>query len=372
MKEFFNITKKDALLVLENASRVVGRTNNFYKVIRIKHDINEAIFTATNGMTSITRSFNLAHWGGSFDALFPLKELMVAIKATKQKDYISIGVIDGAPAVRVNSVESVLPAPGYVACDDLKQVKYFPQEDSIETILHSNDLNKLISSTSFAVNPNEPRKNLRGVYLEFKDASQPGHSLTLVSTDGKRLCRKTYSAEIFMSGLDYPTNVLIPIDFLNNLAKIMPDGLVTILVTTKEIKACSMNKLTVLCSALLQEEYVPYEQVIPPDRKYLVTFDANHLLETFGKFKPTTKYKHDALAISIKEGKALFTAGDLKLEVACPGDHGDHEIKLNIFYLLDVIKGCELKELKISFDDDSRSVTILGKDYICVIMQITR
>ena len=251
---------------------------------------------------------------------------------------------------------------------------------SFETInrFDAVSLSSLISKTYFSMGTDTTRPNICSMLLEFEDTN-----VKSVTTDGHKmtvaLCGVEHNAEENKS-------ILVPSRCVQELKKLTGDstGNVEVCYCDNEILFELSEELNddgdeiffEIRSKIVEQEFPPYEKVIPKSFGKTVEFKKSDMIESAKRLLIIVSEKRVGVAkLSLKDNELCLDASGAahgsaaeSIEAICDSEEG-FEIGLNIQYLIDACSAStdDVLRLKLSggldpamLEDDS--------DYKCIIM----
>ncbi len=205
-------------------------------------------------------------------------------------------------------------------------------------------LGSLIQQTHYAMSSDDTRPHLAGAYLEGK-----GSLLRMVTTDGHRLSK----AELTLDGdHSIAVEMLIPAKGVNELRRLLDDARADAKAQkaetpTVEIAQAGGNAFfrhghAELSVKLSDEQFPPYDKVIPQQQTRQMTADRQTLMEALRRVSLITNDKSHGVHFHLKSSTLRVESqnpevgdGQEELEVQYDGD--DLTIGFNARYMLDAM-----------------------------------
>jgi len=235
----------------------------------------------------------------------------------------------------------------------------------------------LISRTQYSMSTDDTRPHLAGALFEGS-----GSALRMVTTDGHRLCKG--EAQVEGDGLSF--SMLVPAKGIGELRRLIEDakashegdGPVTIEVATTGGNAFFRRGDVQLSVKLADEQFPPYEKVIPKSAERHVVIARSALHEALKRISLVASDKNGSVRLDVDAGTLRIVSenpevgeGSEELDVDYAG--GPLVIGFNAKYLLDVLGSLTANEvaLDLSGELDPGVVRPVGDtrlDFVGVIM----
>lgn len=237
------------------------------------------------------------------------------------------------------------------------------------------ELQQLISSTSFAVSTEESRPILNGVYWDLKP-----EEMTMVATNGHRLAKMAVKT-------DRPSDS----EALEGLI-VLPGALAQaqrLFEEAEELRvAKSGNHLGLrsvgsvdahVYTRLIEGKYPNYEQVLPRDNDKIATVERETLASAVRRMavvaanpphRVRLRFEADRLLLGVQTSDLGEGADEVPMDY-----EGDaEEIGFNARYLLEILRYMPSGDVRIAFKTPERAVTMVPVDdevdYLCLIMPL--
>lgn len=238
--------------------------------------------------------------------------------------------------------------------------------------VHSGDLQKLISHTSFAVSTEESRPILNGVLWELKS-----DRMAMVATNGHRLARMEIPVES-SSGL--PQDLIIPPKALEQVKRLFPAE-EELEIARGENHIGFRSPFTSVFTRLIEGPYPNYELVIPRDNDRVAVIDKAALVSALKRMSVVASDQTHRIRLSFNSGMLKFSVQtpDLgeaqdELPIRYAGDQLD--IGFNASYLLEILRYLPTDEVKLTFKAPERAATLEPEgwsdsaNYLCLVMPL--
>jgi DNA polymerase III subunit beta len=215
----------------------------------------------------------------------------------------------------------------------------------------------MIEQTSFSISSDETRPHLNGALFQGD-----GKNLRMVTTDGHRLSKVEFRVD--ESGF-YNFSMIIPNKAINEIKRMVEDedGTVSLgvkdgsvflrrmVAIEKENEEEKTTSELVLVSKLIEEEFPPYDQVIPKSNERSVIVSRQPLLDALRRVTVVSEEKTLGVRLELTEGSMEIDTnnpsvgqGSEQLDVAYDGEK--LEIGFNARYFIDVLNVLKDEEIK--------------------------
>lgn len=215
----------------------------------------------------------------------------------------------------------------------------FPQKpqliDARELLLANNMLERLFNKTVFACSTDELRPALTGVYCELGD-----QQIRTVATDGHRLSTITYRDEALPADAIRAIISTRAINFvLKNLAA---EGMTSLILSDKHALFSMDN--TKMFARLIDENYVDYNRVIPPEINFEMTIDTAQILSSVRRVSLFSNPINAQVVLNITPTELQLRAedadygGEAVERIPCTFSGESFVIGFNSRYLQDILR----------------------------------
>ncbi len=221
----------------------------------------------------------------------------------------------------------------------------FPELPQVED-LNSFSLNqelfrKMIRQTIFATSQDEARPILTGVLVEANNGE-----MSMVAIDGYRLALKKADIDISIN-----KRAVIPGKTLSELSRLMTgdsDDNVKISMTDRHI-LFEINAIKIV-SRLLEGEFIKYGQIIPKEKKTVITTNVYELTNAIERASLMAREgKNSSIRFSIKDDlmtiRSNVEIGSVREDLVIHLEGEDIEIGFNPRYMLDALKILESEDV---------------------------
>ena len=254
---------------------------------------------------------------------------------------------------------SSLPGADFPSVPELKSDRSF--------IVAQGTLKKMFSQVSFAMGNNDQRVVLNGTFVKIDD-----ESVTMVACDSFKLAKCRRTAELVNKNTNGNAHLeyafIVPAKTVNDLCRLLDDddeALTQIFVTRKHI-VFNIGELTFF-SRLLDGEYIDYERIIVKNHKITVIADKDEFYSALERAALITEEKiagnvRAHVKLDIKEDSlriyAMSVAGSTYDELTVEHSDEDILIAFNNRFLIDSIRSCSGKKIRLSLSTPLSSMNI--------------
>ncbi len=246
----------------------------------------------------------------------------------------------------------------------------FPEIPDLVTqkgfVVKENAFKKMLSKVAYAMGVNEPRPVLNGCFVRTDEGN-----INIVACDGFKLAVCSYGAELKKlegseRGVDY--SFIIPVKSVNELSKLLSDDEddeVTVYMSFKNmvIKFDDM----IFFTRLITGEYVDYNRIIIKNHKIEVKADKGRIIAALEKAALITEERiagnvrsHVRVEIvgDIMKVSAVSAAGSIYDEFPIEHEGDDLSIAFNNRFLIDSVRACRSKTVKMSMSSPLMSINV--------------
>ncbi|MGD8861389.1 MAG: DNA polymerase III subunit beta [Myxococcales bacterium] len=218
--------------------------------------------------------------------------------------------------------------------------------------LSADELGKLIALTHYSMSSDETRPHLAGALLEGD-----GKTVRMVTTDGHRLSKAEYKQE---DGAMLNFEMLVPNKGVMELKRMIDEARAdqgkgsgdkaTVEIAHSGANAFFRRQDMLLGVKLADEQFPPYEKVIPKNHERRVVVQRGMLLEALKRISLVANDKSGAVRVAVEPGHVRITSenpdvgeGSEELDVDYAGE--GVEIGFNARYLMDVLSSITEDEI---------------------------
>ena len=251
-----------------------------------------------------------------------------------------------------------LKAEEFPEIPDLKTEKGFVVKESA--------LKLMFSKVSYAMGINEPRPVLNGCFVRTEEGN-----INIVACDGFKLAVCSYGAELKKlegseRGVEY--SFIVPVKSVNELIKLLSDNEddeVTVYMSHKNMVVVFDD--LIFFTRLINGEYVDYNRIIIKNHKIEVKTEKSRIIAALEKASLITEERiagsvrsHVRIEVvgDIMKVSAVSTAGSIYDEFPIEHDGDDLSIAFNNRFLIDSIRACRSKTIKISMSSPLMSINV--------------
>lgn len=251
-----------------------------------------------------------------------------------------------------------LKAEEFPEIPDLKTEKGFLVKESA--------LKLMFSKVSYAMGVNEPRPVLNGCFVRTEEGN-----INIVACDGFKLAVCSYGAELKKlegseRGVEY--SFIVPVKSVNELIKLLSDNEddeVTVYMSHKNMVVVFDD--LIFFTRLINGEYVDYNRIIIKNHKIEVKTEKSRIIAALEKAALITEERivgsvrsHVRIEVvgDIMKVSAVSTAGSIYDEFPIEHDGDDLSIAFNNRFLIDSIRACRSKTIKISMSSPLMSINV--------------
>jgi len=304
-------------------------------------------------------------------ALVPAEQFH-AILRELQEDTISISAT--AEETRIAAPGSHFTILGNDP-NDFPTLPGFPESGALTVA--ADDLLALAERTLFATAKENTRYALNGVLWEVE-----GNSLTMVSTDGRRLSLARGKCK---DGPKEKTSAIVPSKAMQLIERCLTDvekvhGNVRVALSEKDIlleTPPSDSGRGIIYSRLVDGHFPKYEDVIPKDFDKKATLNAGAFMGAVRKAALLTNEESRGVMLKFSKEELVITSrtpemGEAEVHVPVAYEGEPLEISFNPVYLIDAVKVIDAPEFTFSFKGSSKPGVITeGRLFTHVVMPVS-
>jgi DNA polymerase III subunit beta len=244
--------------------------------------------------------------------------------------------------------------------------------------LTKDEIHKLSSKTVYAVSTDEFRPAMNGVLFQFR-----GNSITAVATDSFRLAKTVLRNEenIFPKELD----VLMPARAMEVLKKV-DNNLIMSFIESRGKRTHARFDIgeTVFINRLIDENFPPYESVIPLSFEFRILMNQSDMLSAVNRVSILTSEISHQMRVHIENNTITLTGADEETgahaieTLNCDFDGPHFEVAFNSKYLKEALENLagetENNLIEIKFNEVNRPVimkpNVESDDILMLIMPV--
>jgi DNA polymerase-3 subunit beta len=238
------------------------------------------------------------------------------------------------------------------------------------------NLKKMIDKTRFSISTEETRYNLNGLYFHVAENNESS-ILRVVSTDGHRL--SLIETEL-PNGAEGMPGVIIPRKTINEIKKIIDDGVGEVAISLSSTKIIFTYNNVVLVSKLIDGNFPEYENLIPYNNDKIMHVNTELFTEAVDRVSTISIEKFRSVKMSLVDGSLTVSAtgddsGSAIEEVQVEYNNSSIEIGFNSRYLLEVASVIEGADIEFRIIDSFSPVMIkdladLSATYVVMPMRV--
>ena len=235
----------------------------------------------------------------------------------------------------------VLPA------DDFPKVDTDIDENSV--VIATDELKKLITSTSFCCATDDSRPILKGCQIVIS-----GDNISVTALDGFRLA--TANGKV-VSSTAQNMEIICPARTLNEIEKMLPagEGNTEIKLQRGLLLVCVDD--TVLTSRLYNGDFIKKDNIIPKSFQTIVKVDRNLLKASIERAAILVRNDKNSLIIfDISSDKIEITSnseiGNVQEPVKASAEGKDLKIAMNSKFIIDAINALDEEQVVLSFNNN--------------------
>lgn len=246
----------------------------------------------------------------------------------------------------------------------------FPEIPDLKTekgfVVKESTLKLMFSKVSYAMGINEPRPVLNGCFVRTEEGN-----INIVACDGFKLAVCSYGAELKKledseRGVEY--SFIVPVKSVNEIIKLLSDNEddeVTVYMSHKNMVVVFDD--LIFFTRLINGEYVDYNRIIIKNHKIEVKTEKSRIIAALEKASLITEERiagsvrsHVRIEVvgDIMKVSAVSTAGSIYDEFPIEHDGDDLSIAFNNRFLIDSIRACRSKTIKISMSSPLMSINV--------------
>jgi len=247
-------------------------------------------------------------------------------------------------------------------------------EKPVKLSIQSQNLQRLIRKTAYAVSTDETRGALNGVYWEVE-----GGQTAMVATDGHRLARLAVKGKY---DVKEPLSAIVPPKALGQVARILGDFDGEVKVSLgKNYMAFEMGSAKVL-ARILEGPFPKYEQVIPKDNDKRMVVGRSDLVAAIRRVSILSDALTRQVRLHLKSGQVGLSArtadvGEANEELQVDYSADELMIGFNAVYLLDALRHMDSESVSLSVKSPVGAGVLEeaegakeGEEYLCLVMPL--
>jgi DNA polymerase III subunit beta len=242
-------------------------------------------------------------------------------------------------------------------------------EGSPKIIVDSKDVRESLGRVLFAVSNSDARPELGGVLLRFSE-----NSLLMVATDSYRLAE---SSVLLKTKIPEPRDVIVPFRTMQELSRVLGNvsGELSIIIGDSQI-LFSFEEAE-LVSRIIIGNFPNYKQIIPTNKKSVVTLDKEPFARAIKSASLFCKQGLNHVSLQFSSGKILVSAsssqaGENMIEVPADIEGSDIDIVFDYRFVLEGLSAIPGSEVVVSLESGSSPCVFTPKEkgYLYLVMPI--
>ena len=236
--------------------------------------------------------------------------------------------------------------------------------------LETDELEKMLTGTSFAAAKDDSRQVLNGIFLQINEGK-----ITMVGTDGKRLAK--LERRISLDDSEKQT-CIVPLKAVEEMTRMLgEDEKATI--TLMGDKIALESGRVCLVSKLLSGQFPDYERVIP-DRTHMqeITLHREELISLLKQVSLFTSDLNHSVKLTFEKGELKLQAMNTDIgegRVNMPVDYNKDrlDIAFNPHYFIDILRHCHDETVSFGVTDSFNPGSITDSEeahYVLMPMRL--
>jgi DNA polymerase III subunit beta len=225
-------------------------------------------------------------------------------------------------------------------------------------------LKQMLNLTSFAVSVDETRYILSGILFKIHK-----NTLTLVSTDGKRLA---IIDKKIKQDADKDTHIIVPIKTIHELNRNLKDeGELSMILGQNQV-LFDLGQVVII-SRLIEGEFPDFKQVIPPVSETKIKINRNQFLLSVKRAALLSTPDYQAVKLEVFKNKLVVSKstpdiGESREEVPVDYQGKEMVIGFNPGYLIDVLKNLGDEAVEFEVTDGEKPGAIRANGYVYIVL----
>ena len=338
--------------VLKVVKACAGKTTiPVMECIKLSARNDSLTLTATDGEISVRKKISAEVYEEG-DICVPGRYFSDFIKKL-EGEQITLSVEDKMMEITYADSQTAMQV---LSAEDFPKVDFDISENSV--VIATDELKRLITSTSFCCATDDSRPILKGCQIVIK-----GDDVCVTALDGFRLA--TSSGKVVSSTGDM--EIICPARTLNEIEKMLPsgEGNTELKIQRGVILVCVDD--TVLTSRLYNGDFIKKDNIIPRSFQTVVTVDRNLLKASIERAAILVRNDKNSLIIfDISSGKIEITSnseiGNVQEPVKASAEGKDLKIAMNSKFIIDCINALSEEEAVLSFNSNVQPFICQNKD----------
>jgi DNA polymerase-3 subunit beta len=362
----FDVTvgKKELVQLLQRCVGVAAKKTTMPVLTNVLLSAEDGtLFASTTDLYLSFVGSTTMHDGVDGDVAVPAKGLLERaknmpaglVRVCSRGDSVEVSAVDGKRRFNLKSI----------AAEDFPEVPVVGDES---IVFAAATLDRLISSTKFAISQDETRAHINCAMLQVG-----GGVARVVATDGQRLCKTEVKIDDESS-----VTALLPLRSVSELHKLLsdcePDAPVGVNVSGP-VAFFSFDDFE-LSTKVVDAQFPPYESVIPEGDRSVVVAPKGRLVDSLKAVSVAANERTGAVRVSVKPGVLTIVSqspdsGDGFDEVPVEYSGKSFEVGFNAAYLLDAIGAVIGDSVRLDMGgelDPTKITSTQAEDYLAVVM----
>ena len=225
-------------------------------------------------------------------------------------------------------------------------------------------LKQMLILTAFAVSLDETRYVLNGILFKINK-----NSLTLVSTDGKRLA---VAERKLVVESDLEISIIVPLKTIQELNRNLKDEGELSLVVSSNQAFFDLGSVGIV-SRLIEGEFPDYKQVVPPASENRMKVVRSQLLLAVKRAALLATPDYQAVKLEVFKNKLVISkstpdVGEFHEELTVEYQGKELVIGFNPIYLIDILKNLNEEAVSLEMVDGEKPGVIRLNGYVYIVL----
>lgn len=230
------------------------------------------------------------------------------------------------------------------------------------------DLMEMIRFTSFCVGFEDVNYVLNGILFELYE-----DTISLVSTDGKRLACIKRKLPTTQSEIKTKISFIFPLKSITELAKLIKDIDDEVYIYVEKGNVGFDLKGTLFISKPIEGDFPNYSQYIPEPSKNKLHLKRKEFLASLRRAELLSIPDHLGVKLELKKEEVMINKstpqlGEIKENIPAQYTGPRIEVGFNPTYLIDVLKNIEVEDIEFEIYDVDKPAVLRLEDYIYLVL----
>ena len=346
----FNVSSSALFSALQTVSKVIASKSTLPILDSFLFDLEDEklTITASDMETRLITTLDVMNVEGSGQFAIDSKRFFDTLKELSEQP-LTIEVNDDM-VMNVEYLNGKFVIPGHSG-DAYPQHKPL-KESAISIMLESQILLSGINRSTFAMDEDELRPVMNGVFFDFYP-----ENLTIVASDGHKLMR----LRVLSIQAENHTSFILPRKPANMLKNLLLKNADSVTVSFDENNAHVKTATFEMICRLIEGRYPNYNAVIPVDNPNLATIDRMSFLMALKRVSPFTSQSSGLLKIEMAENEIGIYAQDIDFStsaeerVECQYTAEPMRIGFKATCLIDILSNISSESVIFQLADPSRA-----------------